>query len=586
MGMKSASRTRTVVAGTIGLLALAASAKPAEAQQKTFKLDRLEMAGAPEDGLGLFRPVTNQRTIFFGQLGVGYQLNPLRTKTITTDETVRRRSDHAVIQNQLAIYGNAGFEFFDRLTVALAFPWYPYESGQLPVYSSAAIPGAATTRTTFASTDGPGAGDIRLDLRGVLLRSDDRKSALGAMVNVFFPTGTTGNFGGDAKASVMAMITAETQVKFLILAANTGIAFRPSHAINDPIADSGLGVGNEWRWNVGAFIPLKDGKYRIGGSIFGQTGIQDEKIVTGNTIFRSRNTPIEFNIEGRMRFGPADHWYIGAGAGSSILRGYGAPDLRVLGVFGLYIPILDTDPKSPDKKADMKKWRQEHVGDRDHDGIPDDVDACPDDPEDHLGNDPNDGCPLPKDRDGDGIPDQFDKCPDVPEDKDGIDDGDGCPEDDVDNDGVPDAVDACPRVPGKPNKDPKRNGCPTTIDVDESGNIKVLQRVNFQVGTATLLPDSFPILQEVADYLKATPGIKKMSVEGHTDNTGSADLNKRLSQQRAEACMKWLVAHGVAADRLEAHGFGPDKPLVDNDTVENRAKNRRTEFNIVQQDGK
>lgn len=580
-------KSRAVVAGTIGLLALGASARTAEAQQKTFKLDRLEMPGAPEDGLTLFRPVTNQRTIFFGQLGIGYQANPLRTSTVTQDPGTLQRSGHSVITNQLEVYGNAGFELFDRATLGIAFPWYPVQNGENPTYVTAGgVPGANTTKTTNVETSGPGAGDIRLDLRGVILRSDDRKSALGAMVNVFFPTGSTANFGGDSKASVMAMVTAETQVKFLILAANTGFAFRPRHSLNDPDNDQGLGIGNEWRWNVGAFIPFKDGKYRLGGSVFGQTGIESDHII-GNTGFRKRNTPVEFNIEGRMRFGPADHFYIGAGAGSAILRGYGAPDLRVLGVFGLYIPILDTDPKAPDRKAETKKWRQEHVADRDHDGIPDDVDACPDEPEDHLGNDPNDGCPMPKDRDGDGIPDQFDKCPDQPEDKDGIDDGDGCPEDDVDNDGVPDAQDACPRVPGKPNKtDPKRNGCPTSIDVDESGNIKVLQRVNFQVGTAKLLPDSFPILQEVADYLKFNQGITKMSVDGHTDNTGSAALNKTLSQQRAEACMNWLVGHGIAAGRLEAHGFGPDKPLVENDTPENRAKNRRTEFNILKQDSK
>jgi len=191
---------------------------------------------------------------------------------------------------------------------------------------------------------------------------------------------------------------------------------------------------------------------------------------------------------------------------------------------------------------------------------------------------------MPPDRDGDGIPDQFDKCPDQPEDKDGVDDGDGCPEDDVDNDGVPDVVDACPRVPGKPNKvDPKRNGCPTTIDVDESGNIRVLQKVEFEFGTSKLSPASFPILQEVADYLKATPGIKKMAVEGHTDNKGSAALNKKLSGERAAACMTWLTGHGIAADRLESAGYGMDKPLVDNDTDANRAKNRRVEFNIKEQ---
>lgn len=576
-------KTRALVAGTVGALLLAATSGTAEAQQKTFTLDRLMVPGAPEDGLVLFRPQTNQRTIFYGQAGIGYQLRPLRTSTVTSDSATIGRSSSTVVQDQLAVYGNAGFQLFDRATIGLAFPWYPVQTGDNPVYSGVGLGSTSVTKTTLVETGGPGAGDLRLDLRGVITRSDDRKSALGAQVNVFFPLGTTANFGGDDKSSVLAMVSAETQVKFLILTANTGLHFRPRHSINDPNNKSGLGVGNEWRWAAGAFIPFKDGKYRLGGTIFGQTGIESDNTI-GKTVFTKRNTPVEFNFEGRMRFGPADHWYIGAGAGSSILRGYGAPDLRILGVFGLYIPILDTDPKSPDKKADVKKWRQENAPDRDHDGIPDDVDACPDDPEDHLGNDPNDGCPMPKDRDGDGIPDQFDKCPDQPEDKDGIDDGDGCPEDDVDNDGVPDVVDACPRVPGKPNKtDPKKNGCPTTIDVDESGNIRVLQKVEFEFGTAKLSPASFPILQEVADYLKATPGIKKMAVEGHTDNKGSAALNKKLSADRAASCMNWLTSHGIAADRLESAGYGMDKPLVENDTDANRAKNRRVEFNIKEQ---
>src|SRR5262249_28186423 len=184
---------------------------------------------------------------------------------------------------------------------------------------------------------------------------------------------------------------------------------------------------------------------------------------------------IEFNIEGRMRFGPADHWWVGAGAGSSILRGYGAPDLRILGVLGTYIPLLEAETRSP-TKAELRERRREGRPDRDNDGIPDDVDACPDQPEDHQGPDPNDGCPMPPDRDGDGIPDMYDKCPDQPEDKDGIDDGDGCPEDDVDNDGVPDAVDACPKMPGKPNKDPKKNGCPIFIEGDGTV-VRVLQQV-------------------------------------------------------------------------------------------------------------
>lgn len=68
--------------------------------------------------------------------------------------------------------------------------------------------------------------------------------------------------------------------------------------------------------------------------------------------------------------------------------------------------------------------------------------------------------PRTHDRDGDGVPDDVDQCPDLPEDRDGIQDDDGCPEDDADGDGIPDDQDACPLAPGPASNDPKRDGCP------------------------------------------------------------------------------------------------------------------------------
>lgn len=579
---KKVLRTTAVASAVASVLTVAAP-KEAAAQQRTFHLDRLEMPGAPDDGVVLFRPVTQQRNIVFGQLAIGYQLRPLRTSNITTNEQVRDRSRSAVIQDQFAIYGNAGFELLDRAILAVSFPWYPIQTGGNPEYTVGGFLGPGQQRTTNVTTGGPAGGDLRIDIRAVLARSQDRKSAFGAQVGIFAPTGSNSNFGGDGSAGAMLMVNAEHTVKFITLVANTGVVFRPVGVINDPAGGSGLGVGNEWRWAVGAFVPLKDGKYRVGGSIFGQTGIEDTNIL-GNTIFTKQNTPIEFNLEGRMRFGPADRWWIGAGAGSSILRGYGAPDLRVIGLLGTSFSISDSDAKSPERKAENRaKWRREHNSDRDNDGIPDDIDACPDEPEDHKGNDPNDGCPMPPDRDGDGIPDQYDKCPDQPEDKDGIDDGDGCPEDDADNDGIADAVDACPKVPGKPNTDPKKNGCPTFIQVGGE-MVRILQQVHFAFGTANILPESNPVLQEVADYLKSNKAIKKMSIEGHTDNRGAAQLNKNLSQQRANSVMNWLVQHGVESTRLEAHGYGMERPLEDNNTDDGRAKNRRVEFKILEEE--
>jgi hypothetical protein len=71
--------------------------------------------------------------------------------------------------------------------------------------------------------------------------------------------------------------------------------------------------------------------------------------------------------------------------------------------------------------------------------------------------------PRSHDRDHDGVPDDVDQCPTIAEDRDGFEDNDGCPEMDDDEDGVPDAFDACPRVKGVPNMDPRKNGCPLPL---------------------------------------------------------------------------------------------------------------------------
>ncbi len=107
--------------------------------------------------------------------------------------------------------------------------------------------------------------------------------------------------------------------------------------------------------------------------------------------------------------------------------------------------------------------------------------------------------------------------------------------------------------------------------------------IHFGTNNATILPDGQQILDEVVDILAKNPQIKRVSVEGHTDNRGIPAANLKLSQDRAAAVVAYLVAQGVAADRLTSTGFGASKPLVPNLTPANRARNRRVEFKIVDQ---
>ncbi len=112
--------------------------------------------------------------------------------------------------------------------------------------------------------------------------------------------------------------------------------------------------------------------------------------------------------------------------------------------------------------------------------------------------------------------------------------------------------------------------------------ITIRDQIQFALDSAVILPQSFGILTEVADTLIRRPEIKRLEIQGHTDNSGTADHNRTLSEERAEAVQAWLVQHGVPADRLESHGYGQDKPLVPNVTAGNRAQNRRVQFIILE----
>ena len=116
-----------------------------------------------------------------------------------------------------------------------------------------------------------------------------------------------------------------------------------------------------------------------------------------------------------------------------------------------------------------------------------------------------------------------------------------------------------------------------------ASNIQIMDKVQFEVGSDKLLPVSFPLLDQVVDVMVDNPQIELVEVQGHTDSTGSAAINRTLSNKRAESVRRYLVGKGVAKGRLTAKGFGPDVPVADNGTPEGREQNRRVEFKIVKQ---
>jgi outer membrane protein OmpA-like peptidoglycan-associated protein len=283
----------------------------------------------------------------------------------------------------------------------------------------------------------------------------------------------------------------------------------------------------------------------------------------------------------------------------------------------MVLPPADPDPDKDGVVGIADQCPNENGGtnadgcptrDQDGDGVADANDKCVDQAETVNGFEDQDGCPdtIP-DTDADGFDDLTDKCKDQAEDKDGFQDEDGCPDPDNDADGVLDAKDKCPGTQGPV----ENNGCPDT-DGDGDGlvdrldncpeekgteanhgcknkqlvvitkdQLKILDQVKFVSGSAKLSSASNKLLDNIARVLLAHLEIWKVRVEGHTDNVGDSAKNLKLSQDRAQSVVAYLVKKGVAPERLEAQGFGDTKPLEDNATKKGKAANRRVEFNIV-----
>ncbi|MGK7391360.1 MAG: OmpA family protein [Candidatus Cyclobacteriaceae bacterium M2_1C_046] len=176
----------------------------------------------------------------------------------------------------------------------------------------------------------------------------------------------------------------------------------------------------------------------------------------------------------------------------------------------------------------------------------------------------------PSDIDEDGIADEIDLCPEIA----GPEEGKGCP--DTDGDGFYDPDDECPKTPGIE----ELKGCPQLEEEVAEVLKEALEGIEFESGKDVILKRSYLILDKVVDVMNQHSEYF-LRISGHTDNVGNADNNLLLSHRRAQAAMQYLIDHGVDPERMEASGFGDQKPVADNSTRDGRAKNRRVEFEII-----
>ena len=263
-------------------------------------------------------------------------------------------------------------------------------------------------------------GDLMLEGKMRLWQRDQLRLAGIAALTLPTRLGSDGaQYTGDDLPTLEARAALQWSTGRLSLGANAGLLVR------DPRTFYGTTIGQQLTWGGAAAVSVTD-RFSLIGETYGRLGLQDMSV---------NNSPAE--TIGGLRILVGTSLSIVAGGGVGLDRAIGAPAARFFASVGY----------APDTR------------DSDGDGIPNDRDKCPYEPEDKDGFQDEDGCPDP-DNDGDGIPDKDDKCPDAAEDHDGFQDDDGCPDPDNDHDGIPDLQDKCPNDPedGKPPF--PHDGCP------------------------------------------------------------------------------------------------------------------------------
>jgi outer membrane protein OmpA-like peptidoglycan-associated protein len=440
---------------------------------------------------------------------------------------------------------------------------------------------------TYRAGDGGGLGDFRLGGDYRILGEPGGSFRLAASLQVFLPIGSSSAYASDGAFRIYPRALAAGDAGPFVWALGVGTDIR-----TEKESFAGRTIGSDLGFTASIGAKLADGKLTVGPELFGSTRL------ASNQFFEKRGTPVELLFGGHGAL--SENFLLGVAAGPGLSTGLGSPASRLL-VSLDYSPtkrVREKPPSLPDTDRDGfvdpndacptvsgvysdDPARRGCPAPKDTDGdrIIDTEDACPTESGVTSTDQAKNGCPAPKDADNDGVYDETDACPMEPGIHTALPATDGCPPPkDSDGDTIFDEMDACPNQAGPTNADRARNGCPVASVVEDK--IIILERVEFDVGQATLRPESDKVLGAVLTVLNEHPEITRLRVEGHTDNQGNAQRNLTLSRQRAAAVVKWLIERKVDAKRLTSQGFGQAKPLESNTTELGRQNNRRVEFHI------
>jgi outer membrane protein OmpA-like peptidoglycan-associated protein len=517
-----------------------------------------------------------------------------------------------LVANQLWVEAVGSIGLWDRFELGTAVPVAAYQGGD-------GAPPGTDLLAEVRGERGAGLGDLRLDAKGLIadhvfggragpstepMRRHRLRLAL--LLGVTFPTATTA-LAGDRNVTGRPRVALDWSYCRFRLTAEVGAIFRERERLLD------LDVTHQLSWGLGVSLnPWRSLSIMLEGR--GLVGVAPPR---GGKI-DAPEAPVELDLG--LSFGSRIglHPYFGGGIGLG--HGYGVPTGRAL--FGLRfiapayhkeLPWAERDDDhdgilnatdrcvreaGPPENGGCPDTDRDRDGvidrldrcpdlagvaanggcpdeDSDGDGVPDRLDRCPAQP----GPASTEGCP-PKDSDGDGVPDVVDRCPDTP----GVRDNDGCPDTDSDGDGLVDRLDKCPFEAEVYNGVRDEDGCPDAgaalADV-QAGRIALFEPIVFD--TTGLTARSKTVIAAVGALLRAHTEIKRVRIDGHTDNRGSPILNLDLSLKRARLVRSELVDHWkIDPNRITAQGFGSNRPLADNATIAGRARNRRIEITILE----
>lgn len=481
-----------------------------------------------------------------------------------------------VARHQLVGHLGGSLNFGERLRVGLDLPLAFYgagDAGQIGLEK-------------FLPPQSAGLGDLRVagDWR---LFGQPGESLVGAVgARLFLPIGSSQADVSDGRLRVDLHAQGAGQVGSIIWGARFGYLYRSLHTT----LSEGT-IGSELQLGLAAGWKGMGGKLVVGPELTAATRAASDA-------FHGLVTPVDLLLGAHYDVAP--NWRLGAGLGRGLTSAFGDPTVR--GVFSATwvpsaadAPVVEKSVAAPDRDGDGVpdaldacpeaqgpaacdgRFTGCPLVDTDQDGVLDRDDACVDVKGEKSAEPRTNGCPL-GDTDQDGIPDRDDACVDVKGVASAIRALNGCAAD-SDHDGVADAADACPNEPGQKSIDKAKNGCPAGAVAGDQ--IVMLDQVVFETSSDKILKVSDETLQKVLDAIRQLPGAYRFRVEGHTDDRGDNAMNQALSATRAKSVVEWMAAHGVPATRFEPSGFGKDKPVASNDTEEGRQANRRVEFHII-----